>query len=358
MNGRLLWARSDALVAQPLDLSTRTLTGEVSVVATGVGFDGVTNQIGGSAALDGLVAYRTSGSTRRQLKWFDRSGKVLGSLGEITNSAFIVRLSPDDQHVLVTRVERNDSDVWSIGVNGRSLKLTSNPAQDRNGVWSSDGTRIVFDSTREGQRDLYVRPADGTGAEALLFRSDSNKTPQSWSSDGNFVLYNDTNVGDVMVLALNGDRKPFPFAAGPAIYRYGQFSPDDRWVSYSSNESGREEIYVRSFTRPGGAPSPDRKVAVSTSGGMFHRWRRDGKAIYYIAPDGYLTEVPVTVTGDRLEPGAPVRLFAPPIIGGAVDSGIGINFDVSRDGRFLINVALDLEAAPIRLVQHWRPAPE
>lgn len=139
----------------------------------------------------------------------------------------------------------------------------------------------------------------------------------------------------------------------------GQFSPDGRWVAYQSNETGRYEIYVRPFVDPAAAGS---KVAgtggqwqVSTAGGLFGRWRLDGKELYYNGPDGQMMAAPITVTGTTLEPGTPVALFQTRIFGGGTDNGVGRQYDVTRDGRFLINTVLEDAAAPITLLQNWRP---
>ena len=159
---------------------------------------------------------------------------------------------------------------------------------------------------------------------------------------------------------MEGDRTPWVLLKTPFDERYGTFSPDGRWMAYQSNESGREEIYVRAFAGPAAPGASASQVGgqwqVSTAGGIFPRWRRDGQELYYLAPNGTLMASPIAVTGVTLAPGAPVALFPTRILGGGVETaGLGRQYDVTRDGRFLINTVLDEAAAPITLIQNWTP---
>ena len=140
---------------------------------------------------------------------------------------------------------------------------------------------------------------------------------------------------------------------------YGAFSPDGRWVAYHSNESGKPEIYVRPFVPPTGtgtaAGATEGLWQVSTAGGMMPTWRPDGKELYYLNPAGAMMAAPITVTGATLAPSAPVRLFPTRIVGRGVDAGLGRQYDIAPDGRFLINTVLDDASAPITLLQNWNP---
>jgi hypothetical protein len=135
--------------------------------------------------------------------------------------------------------------------------------------------------------------------------------------------------------------------------RQGQLSPDGRWVAYMSNESGHDEIYVRPFVQDGAGAAGS---LVSTTGGIHPVWRTDGKELYYLAPDGKLMAAPIQARDTTLEVGVPVVLFQTHIFGGGVDNGLGRQYDVSRDGRFLINtLAGENGSAPITLVLNWHP---
>jgi Tol biopolymer transport system component len=199
------------------------------------------------------------------------------------------------------------------------------------------------------------------GLEELLVESPQDKNASDWSSDGRFILYNSTDTPvrrDLWVRPMEGDRKPWVFLKTSFDERWAQFSPDGRWVAYESNESGRAEIYIRPFAAPAASGAADNPAAgqwqVSTAGGRYPRWRPDGKELYYIGPDGEMMAAPITATGTTLEPGAPVALFPTRIFGGGADNGQGRQYDVTRDGRFLINL-LDDASSPITLIQNWNP---
>jgi Tol biopolymer transport system component len=292
---------------------------------------------------------------------------MLGTFGAPDESYFSVpRLSPDDRRVVAYRIVQGNADVWLLDGTHMS-RFTFDPALDRFPVWSPDGTRIAFDSNRKGHRDLYVKAASGAGSEELLFDSQEDKTAQNWSPDGRFLMYQnlDQKTGyDLWVLPMSGEHKPRPFVLTNFNARFAQFSPDGRWVAYSSDETGRYETYVRPFvpaTDPtaGSSSEPSRvsgQWQVSTAGGIFPRWRSDGKELYYVAPDGRIMAVAVIATASAFDAAAPVPLFEPRMFGGGTNPDLGRQYDVSRDGRFLVNIALDAEAAPITILQNWKPA--
>jgi Tol biopolymer transport system component len=138
-----------------------------------------------------------------------------------------------------------------------------------------------------------------------------------------------------------------------------RFSPDGRWVAYQSDESGRNEIYVRPFDPPAATGMPagtaGSRWPVSTAGGIMPVWRPDGKELYYLNPAGAMMAAPITVNGATLEPGSPVVLFQTRIVGGGVDAQNQGQYDVAPDGRFLINTVLAEASAPITLLQNWNP---
>jgi hypothetical protein len=211
---------------------------------------------------------------------------------------------------------------------------------------------LVFNSSRKDRLDLYQKAADGTGSEELLVESDVDKYPTSWSGDGRFVLYNTTfdvtkTKTDLWVLPLSADRKPFPFLQTEFNETRGQFSPDGSWIAYQSDESGRDEVYVASFPGPGG------KRQISTAGGTFPRWRRDGKEIFYLAPDNKLMAAEVKGQGAALEVGAVRVLFD--VRPGNPTSGY--QYDVTSDGqRFLVNTSVEQKvSSSINLIINWMP---
>jgi len=182
--------------------------------------------------------------------------------------------------------------------------------------------------------------------------SPQGKNLDDWSPDGRSILYNseDPKSGrDLWVLPLDKDGKPgkpIEFLKTNFQEHRGRFSPDGHWVAYVSNQSGQQDIWVRPFPGPGG------EWQVSSGGGGQPRWRRDGQELYYIAPDGKLMAVPVTIKGAVFERGSPAPLFGTRIAVGAARP----QYDVAADGRFLINVTTEGAAtSSITLLQNWKP---
>jgi eukaryotic-like serine/threonine-protein kinase len=160
----------------------------------------------------------------------------------------------------------------------------------------------------------------------------------------------DPKTGTDLWVLGEGTREPSVFLRTQANELWGQFSPDGRWVAYQSNETGRYEIYVRPFAG-GGEPVP-----ISTAGGVYPRWSRDGKELYYIAPDAKMMAVPIRATAATIEAAAPATLFQTRRVGGGSNAiGRGHQYDVARDGRFLINVEAESSAPPLTLLLNWKP---
>ena len=219
-------------------------------------------------------------SRHQQLTWFDRTGHVLGTLGDAAPYSSLA-LSPDERRVAVTLGTGNPEnvDIWLIDIarNIRS-RLTVDPGRDVSPVWSPDGTRIAFQSSRSGQPiALRQTLSNETGTDELLLEGPGNftMTPSGWSADGRFIAYT-TRGSNVWVLPLFGDRKPFAFAETPFTEGSAVFSPDGRWIAYTSNEGGQPDVYVQPF------PGPGAKSQVSRDGGTHPLWRADGKELFYL----------------------------------------------------------------------------
>ncbi len=257
------------------------------------------------------------------------------------------------QRVAAARTVQGNTDLWLLE-GPRATRLTFGAPRDEFGIWSPDGRQVAFASNRAGPRDLYLQVASSGGAEEPLVVSSQTKIPTDWSADGQFLLYYDIDPQtnrDIWLLPLTGDRTPRTLLRTPFDERNGAFSPDGSWMAYQSNESGRDEVYIRPVV--GTAAGGQRQV--STNGGVFPRWRHDGRELYYLAPSAAMMGTPIAIVGTSVVPGTPVTLFPTRIVGGGADRGLGRNYDVTRDGRFLINTELREATAPITLIQHWNP---
>jgi eukaryotic-like serine/threonine-protein kinase len=347
--GYLLFARETTLMAQGFDASKLQLTGDPVPVVENVNFSSITNGSRFSISENGTMVYLKGSGSVRQLTWFDRQGKVISSVGSPGDFSDIV-LSPDGKKAAVQRIVDNNSDIWVIDVErGLPTRFTFNAAIEDDPAWSSDGSRLIFTSDRDGgTRKIYRKIASGAGNEELL--SDAVRSIGAgidWSPDGNNVLYiglGEKTGNDLWVLPLTGDAKPYPLLQSEFGEDKGHFSPDGRFFAYVSNESGRPEVYVQSFPPAGG------KWQISTGGGSQPHWRRDGKELFYIAADRKLMAVAVKLDGG-FESGAPAALFLTQV-SSVTDPN---RYDVTADGqRFLINSPVEeTSKTPINVILNW-----
>jgi serine/threonine protein kinase len=352
--GWLLFVREGTLLAQPFDLSRAALSGEPLTVADSVAVEPITGAAAYSPSNAGVLTYRAARPLVTRLAWFDRSGKALGTFGSAEQTGLSnLRLSPDARRVVAERTLQSETDLWLLDAT-RQTRFTrgANGNIARLPMWSPNGDRIAFESVGSGSVKLAVKSSTGDGDETMLFESPQGKIPCDWSPDGRFLLYYipDPNTGTDLWVLPTDSREPFVFLKTNANELWGQFSPDGRWVAYQSNETGRYEIYVRRFPSGGGP------IAISTAGGVYPRWSRNGKELYFIAPDARLIAVPIGEMAATIEPGTPAILFQTQRLGGGMNViGRGHQYDVTADGRFLINVDTEPSAVPITLLMNWKP---
>jgi serine/threonine protein kinase len=348
--GRLLFLREGTLMSQPFDPRAMQLAGEASPVVEPVWRHG---SLWGLAAFStsqtGILAYRAGGVQEFQLEWFDRSGKSLGAIGPPGNYDE-PWLSPDEKRVALTRDPASTSAIWILdAVRGTLSRLTFDSSPHFSPVWSPDGRRIVLTANHEGSFDIHVKNADGSGREELIFRSKEANIPDDWSLDGRFLLFETITPRDVWALPLTGDRKPIPVARSEFDEAQARFSPDGKWVAFSSNESGRFEIYAQPF------PPTGAKWQVSTGGGAQPQWRKDGKELYFLGLDRRLTAVEIR-NKEVLEMDAPRPLFQTQVA--ALAGGRNV-YAASADGQRFLLVKPLADATPITVVLNWasRPRP-
>jgi hypothetical protein len=356
--GRLFFLRDTTLMAQPFNAGRLEVTGEPIAVAEQLGTAGYHGFF--SVSPSGALAYRTDAQAAGfQLTWFDRPGKTQGTFGGLSPDRGIA-LSADGTRAAVRDANGTSrGDIWTLDfARGVRTRFTFRQTSGSNPVWSPDGSRIAFASGNLLDT-LYEKASSGAGDEKELLKKPGEiKTPSSWSRDGRFLLYYTFNVPktlqDLWVLPMEGDRRPVLLLGTEFQEREGSFSPDMRWVAYTSSESGRPQVYVRPFLASGSSKAPslgEGKWQVSKDGGTLAKWRADGKELIFRAPNGSPMAVDVAATGAAFQAGVPKQLFALP-------ANVG-DWDVTADGkRFLAEVppAQQIFRTPIIVVLNWEAA--
>ncbi|MFY9560395.1 MAG: protein kinase, partial [Terriglobales bacterium] len=360
--GHILFVRDHMLMAQPFDEKRLEIRGQPFPIAEQVQYDELPWRGVFSSSFNGVVAYQggNTGANSR-LVMLDRAGKEVRSIG--TPGDFSVnRISPDGQRLAVVMLDSSvrNYKLWIFDLfRDKQIRLTFGPGRTAFPVWAPGGNAVVFASNKTGTYQLVEQPTDSTGSEQTMLDSEISKYPTSWSADGRFIAYNTTTQGnsltELWVLPLSGERKPYVFLQGGFNVGQGQFSPDGRWMAYSSDESGKPEVYVTPF--PGGG----NKWQISQAGGTSPRWRRDGKELFYLTPDSDLMSAEVDGRGSIFQVGAVRRLFHVLLKTGASRLDLNptneqIGYDAAPDGKWFVANSPPLGSPPpITLITNWTP---
>jgi Tol biopolymer transport system component len=309
-----------------------------------------------SASRTGAIAYAGTLSQIGRLGWIDRQGNPVGSPGTPEGDFTDFRLSPDETRLAASLVnpKTNAVELWLTDLaRGSMSRVSSEGLITSAPLWSRDGSRLIFRTNRSGLVELYERSAAGGGDDRPVLsieayqaaRMSQNVVPTDWSPDGQRIIFSSASLSraDLWLLPVGEPGMPVKFISSPADEMHGTFSPDGRLVAYTSNESGRFEVYVETL------PRSDRKWSVSTNGGYEPRWRPDGREIYYLSDDRTLMAVSV---GAGPSFGIPKPLFQTHAPGGVTANRT--HYVPSRDGqRFLVNRAIDSPPSPITVVVNW-----
>jgi Tol biopolymer transport system component len=344
-SGYLLFLRQHELLAQSFDVSRLKLLESPFLVAKQVRSFTV------SAA--GSILYDTASDDRAQFVRFDRSGKEIGPIGKPYPDFLATSLSPDGRRVANFR---HDGNIWFLDVaNGIFTKF----AKGSWPVWSNDGTRVAFIDNDRGF-GVRVRSVDREGGEEYLWPMMNQGAPTDWSRDGRYVLFNSFNTpgakgNDLWALPLDANRKqngaPIKLVVtDSAIEHNGQFSPNQKWIAYQSNDTGHFEIYIQPFLRTG------ERIQLSPNGGVQPRWSRDGKELFYVSLDSRLMAVRIQETPSGVERSLPIELFSIPRLR-RVAQTFGFEYAPFPDAQqFVMNVT-PLTTSPITLIMNWKPKP-
>jgi eukaryotic-like serine/threonine-protein kinase len=344
--GHLLYYREGKILALPFDPARLEITGNApQTVLEAVAETSYTVGAAYSLSSTGSLAYIPAGLRQldRRLVWVDRKGKIepIPAPARPFHYADLgPSLSPDGRQIAA----HTESGIAEIGIYdiGRGIwtRLTADAgASSLFPIWAPDGKRITYMGYRAGLINLYLKNADGTGAEEQLTTGENLKYPSSWSTDGKWLCFSERtrNSYDIGILEIGGERRQTLLLSGRFNESMGQFSPDGRWLAYTSNESGRSEVYVRPFRRPG------TQIQVSTEGGGKSCWARSGRELFYVNGNKVMA---VDIKTEPLFAAGKPRLLFEGQFGG---------LDVAPDGRFLMVQPVEPEqpATTINVVLNW-----
>jgi serine/threonine protein kinase/Tol biopolymer transport system component len=359
-NGYVVYVAGTLLMARPFDVSKLEFEGDALPIAEGVRFDPLFSNGVFSTSKNGILLYQEGkGSSPHSIVLFDRTGKQLASLAE-SSAGSAPRFSPDGKSLVYDLITPDTGrvDLWKLDIDSRvRVRLSSDPLTlvAHYPVWSPDGSTIAYTGMKSNHRAIYIKSMNHISQvrERWETTEDPFLATAQWTPDGKFLVLSErpisTGVLEISLLAVAGSDRPRQLIAVPgANVESGQVSPDEYWIAYRSDESGRNEIYVSPF------PSPTGKLQVSVAGGVTPRWRSDGKELYYLAPDKKLMAVQLKEVNGSLQAISVQPLWE--MFHTMFLTAAGVNqYDVTRDGtRFSVDSVLsDESSAPLNLVTNW-----
>ena len=339
-SGHLLYVRDGTLFAQPFDAGRLAVTGSpIAIAAHEVTSDPGFSQAGFSASSAGVIVFQSRSDVPTQLAWFDSTGKEVGQVPGVGLS--FPNYSPDGRLIALVGSDAGSDKVY-IDVydpqRGVTTRLTSGGQERSEPVWSHDGKTITYGSYSGVVSTIYQIPADGSGSPRVL-RQGNNLSPESWSPDGHLAYMDFAKDAPRLMIYSAADRQVREFAVGGEA----DFSPDGKWIVYiGPGTIAFRDVFIQPF------PGPGPRIQVSVAGGAQPRWSRDGREVFYIAPDSRM--MAASFDPQKRVAGAPRVLFQTRIVAPAF---VDHQFDIAPDGRFLINSLRSGNSSPLTLFTGW-----
>jgi serine/threonine protein kinase len=350
-SGYLLYVVDKNLMARPFDPTKLDFTGDAVSVAEGVQYDTLFSEAVFSVSSNGVLSYQTgNASSARTMTLFDGTGKQAGSLSDPA-PYYGPQFSPDGKRLAYHLIDprTGKADIWIQDVaSGSRTRLTVDAVRSLWPVWSRNGAEVAYVSTRSGKPVIYVKGANGMALEQKIWEPAIAARATDWTPDSKALILQErasTMKWRLALFPLGAKGAPEPLVEVPgANVTAARLSPDGRWIAYESDESGKDEIYVSPF------PKPDGRLQISVAGGIEPRWRRDGRELFYFAPDGKLMAAALSEKNGLLDAVSVRALYQTKAVPGTNDS-----YDVTPDGsRFLVNIiATEETPTPLSLVENW-----
>jgi eukaryotic-like serine/threonine-protein kinase len=347
--GHLIYVHGGALTAVPFDAQNLQVTGKPVPLVQGVLMEARDGAAQYSVSRNGTLVYVPTNvsSTDRKLVWVARDGSA-ELLKAPPGNYEHPRISPDGKQVVVG-ITGDKPHIFLYDIPANSLKQITSEANNAMPIWTPDGKRIVYRSTKSGPWNVFWRNADGSGSPEQLTNSQFLTEPASWSPDGKILAFSEQNTvsrRDIWTLSLDGERKATPVIKTPADESVPRFSPDGKWIAYVSDESGRPEIYVQAY------PPAGQKSQISTSGGREPVWAPNGAELFYREGNTRMMVSDIKTT-PSFSAAKPRLLFEGDYEGPLASRP---NFDISGDGRhFLMLKPVDhgKSTAEVKVTPNW-----
>ena len=344
--GHIVYAQADGtILAVPFDLERFRVTGTPFPVASEVRVAFWGGAASFAVSDGGTLAFvRGTSETRFLLNWLGRDGTVVRQLGAPLNGGYPT-ISPDGRRIAFTLRQPDHNDIWLVDATSDTREhFTFESAEDETPVWSPDGQRIAYSSAWTGQsRRIYIKPVDGSSEPELIYTGDQHVHLTDWSPDGKWLAFNRlADQMSVQLVSTDGEGQLVPVSTTTGNQSSAVFSPGGEWLAYSSDESGRSEVYAMSF------PELGSKIQVSVDGGQSPRWNGRGDELFYLGADDKITVRSVSIQGRALRfSGTPRALFPTTME--------WPEYDVTPDGQHFVVFAPnpDAPAREIRVVLNW-----